>query len=284
MKRGRTPTPCRAHEARSSPSLSLAGITHQTPSLLASLSKQYRKTVLLHGTRCAPNNCWLSIPCIFNINNRQCRCCLRTKCHTFTLAHQPPLQRSSHLTIHQAPRPALPFPAQVSNAPAALHVVKRGLGFSLNSGVEIRGTHEKREVFHGQALRVLAQRYLANGLVHKCGIEVRRKGSTLQMLRISSAGMETRMTDCIWAAISSTDTRPSWSVSRKAKASTSVSDSSLGLFGNSSFILWKFRLHFMEIVPSARSISASFCLSQRLCMVLRNSSTVIKPLPSASNS
>jgi hypothetical protein len=47
-------------------------------------------------------------------------------------------------------------------------------------------------------------------------------------------------------------------------------------------ILWKSNA--MAAVPSARSISASFCLSQRLCMVLRNSSTVIKPLPSASNS
>jgi hypothetical protein len=36
--------------------------------------------------------------------------------------------------------------------------------------------------------------------------------------------------------------------------------------------------------PSARSISASYCRSHRLCMVLRNSSTVMKPLPSASNS
>ena len=36
--------------------------------------------------------------------------------------------------------------------------------------------------------------------------------------------------------------------------------------------------------PSARSISASFWRSQRLCIVLRNSSTVMKPLPSASNS
>ena len=40
----------------------------------------------------------------------------------------------------------------------------------------------------------------------------------LHMLRNSSAGICTRMTDCICAAISSTDTRPSWSVSRKAKA------------------------------------------------------------------